>query len=131
MLGFLLFGCPLVNSSASEDNLDVTSHLLLLSSVLPSGESVFDMLGVDNVDKSLPSWKQNMLAFVDGVSVTIIMTLLTILVLFLDDMRLACMPHSADDAIVIVTIICLIFFAIELSMFVCSMHLHNSLSGLR
>lgn len=116
--------------SKEKDSPDVTFILLYHSTVQPSGESVFDMLGVDNVDNSLPSWKQKVLALVDGVSVSIVMTLLTVLVLFLDDTRLACLPHSADDAIVIVTLVCLIFFAIELSMFACSTHLHTLLSRL-
>lgn len=82
--------------------------------MVPSGESIFDMMGVDSLASLLPSWKKKTLALVDGVSMSIVMTLLTILVLFLDDVRLACFPPSADDAIVIVTIICLICFTIEL-----------------
>lgn len=73
------------------------------------------MLSVDAIKKAMPEWKVKVMDIMDGTVMTCIMTLLTILVLFMDDMRLAFFPASTDQIFVILTYISLIAFTIELS----------------
>eukprot|EP00210_Caulerpa_lentillifera_P001909 g1836.t1 len=78
-----------------------------------SGGSVFDLLEVDKA-RPLPTWKKKLIAITDGTVATIYMTLLTILVLFIDDVRIAILPPEADDTVLVITYISLISFSIEL-----------------
>ena len=55
------------------------------------------------------------MAVLDGTSLTIFMTLLTLLVLFLDDIRVAALPPEADHPIIVITYIAFVCFGIELS----------------
>lgn len=83
-----------------------------------SGESVFDLLAADKASP-LPTWKTRLIAFTDGAFATIYMTLLTILVLFIDDVRIAILPPEADDAVLVITYISLVSFSVELSKHCC------------
>jgi len=68
----------------------------------------------------LPTWKTRLIAYTDGSFATIYMTLLTILVLFIDDVRIAILPPEADDIALVITYISLVSFSIELSKHCCS-----------
>lgn len=75
---------------------------------------MFDLLGADR-SRLLPSWKKRLINALDGTVLTVFMTILTLLVLFLDDIRVAAMPPEADHPIIIFTYIAFVCFAIELS----------------
>mmetsp|Transcript_3670 Transcript_3670/g.4918 ORF Transcript_3670/g.4918 Transcript_3670/m.4918 type:complete len:841 (+) Transcript_3670:546-3068(+) len=95
------------------------------SSFAPQAETVFaadvevgksiEAHGKPNAVSPMPAWQKSMIWCVDGIPGTIFMTLVTIWALFGDDVRLITTYKEADDGFTVVTILCLIFFAVELS----------------
>ena len=85
-----------------------------LSAAEKSGASVFDLLGVDK-SRSRSPWQNKVQSVLDGTAMTSFMTLLTVVVLFLDDIRVAAMPPEADRPIVVITYFAFVCFAVELS----------------
>eukprot|EP00210_Caulerpa_lentillifera_P001911 g1838.t1 len=78
-----------------------------------NNKSVFDLLEVDKAH-SLPTWKRKLTAVTNGTMAAVYMTLLTILVLFIDDVRIAVLPPQMDEAVLIIIYISLISFTMEI-----------------
>ena len=76
-----------------------------------SGASVADAELVEV--KPMATWKTNLLTSVEGTAGTLVMTFLTLLALFMDDLRLWVFPKSADTAFVVVTVLVFAMFMIE------------------
>ena len=67
-------------------------------------------------EKPKPAWKVKMAKILDNKYWTIFMAIITIYALFGDDIRLVATGKSADPIFYILTIVCLIFFTIEIVM---------------
>ncbi|GAB4816167.1 hypothetical protein N2152v2_003213 [Parachlorella kessleri] len=74
--------------------------------------SVFDLL--ERRDKERRRWQVAITFVLDGVSYTLVSLVITLMVLYSDDLRTAAAPPSADAGFRNFTIFCLAFFAAEL-----------------
>lgn len=63
---------------------------------------------------ALPRWKQRSLRFLNSIPYLVFSTLITVIAIFLSDVRLAVTPPSADKFFTVLASLCLVQFAIEL-----------------
>ena len=67
------------------------------------------------MNEARPQWKVQGAALIDQKYIATLMTLITLWALFGDDIRLAATQRSADEGFLVMTYICLVCFAIELT----------------
>lgn len=85
-----------------------------------SAGSVVSVEGTNLIIVSSPfSWQAKLLTFTEGNVMTLIMTFLTLLALFMDDLRLWVFPKGADTAFVVLTVIVFAMFLIEFAILSC------------
>jgi hypothetical protein len=83
---------------------------------LTESSSEMSILHTVEEEKIQKKWKHRMASFLDSWPVAIFMTLITIYALFFDDIRIIFLPKIVDDYFNGLTIICLIFFTVEIIM---------------
>lgn len=83
-----------------------------------SSASMFDVL--NHADTSASSLRRRIKRLSQNSLVVGGFAVITLWVLFADDLRLACMPITADEPIAIISIVCMIAFAFEIVMYTVS-----------
>lgn len=63
---------------------------------------------------ALPVWKQRSLVFLNSIPYLVFSTFVTVIAIFLSDVRLAVTPRSADKFFTVLAALCFVQFAIEL-----------------
>ena len=67
----------------------------------------------------LPPWKRRTMAVLGSLPYLLFSTLVTLIAIFMSDVRLAITPKSADNFFTVLASLCLVQFALELVSFVC------------